>query len=352
MFGLHDIPLPLPAPELVLKTMLVICFILHILFVEMMVGGSILCSLFEWLGIKQNKKSFDLFSLKIAKTITVNKSMAVVLGVGPLLMINVTYTIFFYSSSVLIGNGWIMVIPLTVTAFLLTYLHQYTWSKFEKNKMVHLSFILIATILFLIIPFFFLTNINLMLYPNLWDQIQGFFSALVLPHVFPRYFFFLSTTLTISTFYLIWELNRKSQEEEFNFSETEKNEIEKLLLKITGLGLILQSVFGIVIFLTAPKIGIAKNLIPLTVSTIVFFIPSLFIVIYKGIKNDILSKMQFNFCILTLLVSVFSAGTLRHLFRENALTDYQKSMKENTIQYENKVKAAEKAYGHKDYKYE
>lgn len=99
---LHDIPLPLPAPEFILKSMLVFFFLIHILFVEMMVGGSILCTYFQWKGFTKKEIFYNKIAFEIARSITVNKSMAVVMGVGPLLMINVTYTIFFIALALLL----------------------------------------------------------------------------------------------------------------------------------------------------------------------------------------------------------------------------------------------------------
>lgn len=66
--------------------MLVFSFILHIIFIHLMIGGSILTLWSQWKGLKDPK--YDTFTHEIAKTITVNKSLAVVLGVAPLLSIN------------------------------------------------------------------------------------------------------------------------------------------------------------------------------------------------------------------------------------------------------------------------
>jgi hypothetical protein len=44
---------------------------------------------------------------------------------------------------------------------------------------------------FLFIPLIFLTNVNLMMFPEKWGTVHGFLEALVLPNVFPRYFEFL-----------------------------------------------------------------------------------------------------------------------------------------------------------------
>jgi len=46
---------------------------------------------------------YDALAQRIGATITVNKSLAVVLGVGPLLCINLLYTLYFYSANALTG---------------------------------------------------------------------------------------------------------------------------------------------------------------------------------------------------------------------------------------------------------
>jgi cytochrome c len=131
-----DLPLPLPLPEWLLVAILVVSFLVHILFVNLMVGGSILTLWSQIKGLKN--KEYDILAHEIATTITVNKSMAVVMGIAPLLSINVLYTLYFYSANALTGLMWIAVIPLVTVAFLLTYLHKYTWKLLENNKPVHI----------------------------------------------------------------------------------------------------------------------------------------------------------------------------------------------------------------------
>ncbi len=89
-----DIPLELPLPEWLLVTLLIVSFLAHIIFINLMLGGSIITLWAQIKGLKN--KEYDTFAHEVAKTITVNKSMAVVLGVAPLLCINTLYTIYFY----------------------------------------------------------------------------------------------------------------------------------------------------------------------------------------------------------------------------------------------------------------
>jgi cytochrome c len=82
-----------------------------------MIGSSVLTFWYEVRG-RQNK-DYDLLAREIAATITVNKSLAVVFGVAPLLSINVLYTLYFYSANAITGNIWISIVPWVAVSFLL-----------------------------------------------------------------------------------------------------------------------------------------------------------------------------------------------------------------------------------------
>ena len=203
-----DIPLPLPLPEWLLVTLLIVSFLFHIIFINLMVGGSLVTLWAQIKGLKD--KRFDNFAHEIAKTITVNKSLAVVLGVAPLLSINTLYTVYFYSANALTGFAWILIIPLVTIAFLLTYLHKYTWYSLEKNKTIHIGIMALAVLNFLVIPLIFLTNVNLMMFPEKWGTVKGFISALLLPNVFPRYFEFLGACIAVTGIFIVWYNGRKN----------------------------------------------------------------------------------------------------------------------------------------------
>jgi cytochrome c len=121
----RDIPLSLPAPAGLLQVAIIIFFALHIVFVNLTLGGALLTYYFERLGLKRGEEKFDKLARLIAGTITVNKSLAVVLGVGPLLVMNALYSAYFYTSYALTGAAWIVIIPAAMSAFLLLYWHKY-----------------------------------------------------------------------------------------------------------------------------------------------------------------------------------------------------------------------------------
>ncbi|MBN1211491.1 MAG: cytochrome C, partial [candidate division Zixibacteria bacterium] len=271
----RDIGLPLPLNEAGLKIILVILFLVHILFVNLMVGGSLLSVIFEIIGLSHKK--YDALGKKITETITVNKSLAVVLGVGPLLCINLAYTVHFYSANALTGYVWLSIIPLVSLAFLLAYLHKYTWPLWiDKNKTFHIIVGALAAFLFLCIPLIFLTNINLMLFPEKWPEVGGFFSSLRIGNVFPRYFHFLTATTALTGLFLAGWFGRKSYPVENNLPEFTRPELRKLFFKVAFFATIAQLAFGPLLLFTLPYRGISTALIIIILCGVALAIAVLF----------------------------------------------------------------------------
>ncbi|PZO86136.1 MAG: cytochrome C, partial [Micavibrio aeruginosavorus] len=248
-----DLPLPLPAPEPILIGVLVFFFLMHIVFVNFMVGGSLLTLYYEIKGLKN--KAYDKLAYTLASTITVNKSIAVVLGVGPLLAINTLYTVYFYSANALTGDFWIAVIPLVIIAFLLTYVHKYLWHAMEKVKWLHIAVSALAGGLFLFIPLIFLANINLMLFPDKWTAVQGFWDALMnVGNAFPRYFHFITACFALTGLFMVWMFRRMDDNEirEIGF---ERADLIRKGYRWAFWPTLLQFFIGPVVILTLPEVS-------------------------------------------------------------------------------------------------
>jgi cytochrome c len=209
-----EIPLELPGGFTFLRVLLVLTFILHIFFVGLMVGGTYWSIIYRIIGFR------DRFSLRLAKeildTVTITKSLAVVIGVAPLLVISLIYTIFWYSAIQLTYPYFLSIIWLVIMAFLLLYVYKYTWDDWkDTHPILHLSIGAGAAVIFTVVPFIFLNNINLMLLPFQWNEVEGFFDALLLPNVFPRYLhFFVADFANIGFFAAayFWYVGRNSDD--------------------------------------------------------------------------------------------------------------------------------------------
>lgn len=330
-----DIPLPLPLPEWLLVILLVFSFILHIIFINMMVGGSIITLWAEIRGLR--KPHYDIFAKEVAKTITVNKSLAVVLGVAPLLSINTLYTVYFYSANALTGFAWIMIIPLVTIAFLLTYLHKYTWNSLADQKWLHISIIAAAVLIFLSIPLIFLTNVNLMMFPEHWGKVQGFFTALFLPNVLPRYFEFLGACLSVTGIFIIWYNHRKQYPVESLYQGVSRRELKNIGYKITIIGLAIQILFGGIVLLTLPSNGMGFNILLSMFSAGLLLVLALWFS-YKSLLAATDKYFgRIAFCMLAFMVIY---GASRQMYRARALDKHRLLVAAHTANFQKASKEA------------
>lgn len=334
----RNLPLDLPLPEWLLVTLLIVSFLLHIVFVNLMIGGTILTLWCQIKGLKDN--DYHNLAHEISRTITVNKSLAVVLGVAPLLSISTLYALYFYSATSLTGGMWIAIIPLVTVAFLLTYLNKYTWKKLDTNRSLGIAIMAAATALFLFIPLIFLVNVNLMLFPEKWGTVRGFFSALLLPNVFPRYLHFIFASMAVTGLFIFWYMGRKNYPFEEHFERLTRYEVKKKAYSLTLAASVAQFVLGPLVMLTLPTKGFDIKLIAIILTGAAIAIPAM-MQIWKsitGAPEDI--DKNFGKVVVALSITVIFMGSGRHVYRANALAPHQKLVEANTAEFQKLSKEA------------
>jgi cytochrome c len=319
----RDIPLPLPLPEGVLVFLLIVSFLLHILFVNLMIGGSILTL---WAEIRGRKNAaYDRLAREVASTITVNKSLAVVIGVAPLLTINALYTIFFYSANVLTGMLWISIVPIVSAVFLLLYFHKYSWERYRERKTFHISIIAAAVVLLLFVPFIFLTNINLMLFPERWVEVKGFFSAMVMANVIPRYFHFLCASMAVTGLFLFGYMKRKRYAFDVKFEGTSltRNRVLRRWYALALIASAAQLVLGPLNFLTLPWHAVSWGLFFIFLPGILLAIVAM-VLMWRELRGPEEKLGRWYYIVVVILtLTVLFMGTARHMYRAAALETHR-----------------------------
>jgi cytochrome c len=315
----------------------VITFIVHIAFVLLMVSGSLFTLAYEIRGLQ--KPEYDRLSREIGKTLTVNKSLAVVLGVGVLLIVNTLYTVYFYTANALTGTAWIMIILLVIAAFLLSYAHKYSWDLLADRKGLHISLAAGAAVLFLFIPLIFLANINLMLYPEQWAKVHGFLSSLLLPNVLPRYLHFLAATVAVTAFFLVWYFGREAFPAEEVFPKFTKQQLRRHFYGVAFAATAAQLFFGPLLYLTLPAqtISWAMTLVIFTGASLAV---GVLFLLWKG-SREVNEPAGFRFWAVAglLLVTVAFMATGRHMVRENAIRPHRALVEAKTMAYMKAVSA-------------
>ncbi|MHB8078860.1 MAG: c-type cytochrome [Candidatus Krumholzibacteriia bacterium] len=327
----RDIPLPLPADPVLLQALLVVLFLVHILFVNLMVGGSLLTLWAEWTGRRDPAR--DALARAIGRTITVNKSLAVVLGVGPLLAINLLYTVYFYSANALTGAAWIMVVPLVTTAFLATYAHKYTWDRLARRKWLHLALGALASLIFLTVPFIFLANINLMLFPARWGEVRGFLSALVLPNALPRYLHFVAASVSLTALYLLFWFTRPAFPVATELPGYDRPALRRLFYRIALGATALQLAFGPLVLFTLPRAGWSEALWIVIGIGVTCALWAIALLLRESLRSDARLGRRYLTIVSLITATAFCMGYGRHLYRETALTPHREAMAVRTADY-------------------
>jgi cytochrome c len=334
----RDIPLPMPVNATFAEILLVVAFIAHILFVNLMVGGTVLVLGLQLRG--RRDPDYDVLARLLGKTVTVNKSLAVVLGVAPLLILNVLYAIHFYTANALTGLAWILVIPLVTIAFLLIYLHKYTWESLAHARGVHIAINGFAAAILLFIPLVFLANVNLMLLPEQWTGVRGFFSAVALPNVLPRYFHFMSASLVLTSLFSVGYFGRESFEPSAHFEALDRAGIRRLFYGVAFAVSLLQFVIGPVVLVTVPSQGISAPMLSAIALGAALSVPAI-VMMYKELTAPA-ARIRTRFIpIVTLLsLTVVCMASGRQMHRGIALAAHKAKMEARTAAW---VDAAQQA---------
>ncbi|MGB3222626.1 MAG: hypothetical protein WBB23_07475 [Desulforhopalus sp.] len=183
-------PLIIPQPDTIpvswgwLQFLLLLTFPLHLLAMNAMVGGLAI-------GIAQHMKGGALqrqLAHRIAIALPLVIAFVVNFGVAPFLFVQVLYGQFLYSSSVLMGAFWILIIPILMIAYYGAYLYDFRFTRLGTTGpwVAVLVFILLVAIGFL-----FSNNMLLMTLPGQFGEYfvhkSGTLLSFAQPSFWPRF---------------------------------------------------------------------------------------------------------------------------------------------------------------------
>jgi hypothetical protein len=193
-------PEAIPAPWPVFEILGVLLFMLHILFVNVVLGGSLLAFFGKGPG---RSELTDVLAKKIPTAL----ALGVTIGIAPLLFVQVIYGHLIYSSSILMAVYWLLVIPLLILAYYGTYIHARTGVRWLSRTAIGL-----AALIFLYIAFIYTNNMTLMLQPEKWSAYFSNRSGTILnlgdATVWPRYLHFVTASVAVAGLFsgLVWKI--------------------------------------------------------------------------------------------------------------------------------------------------
>jgi hypothetical protein len=210
-------PLPLPAPLWLLTTLLILGFYLHVLPMNVILGGTFLSSFMFFKSAHDKSSRMYEAAKTMASILPVFVSFTITQGIVPLLFLQLLYGPMFYTSSILMAVPWIGIIALLIVAYYGCYFVIYRLFKQDKaqeNAGAIGLVLLISCVLFMLIGFTFSSNMLLMTHPEKWLEYynhssNGLNFHLRDPQLIPRYLHFFLSAIAVASLFMGYLGTRK-----------------------------------------------------------------------------------------------------------------------------------------------
>jgi hypothetical protein len=307
----------LTAPAVIFQFLYVFTFLLHIIFVNLTLGGIFSILLCKYIYKTYNDSVYNSIAHDLSFINTYNISLTVTTAIAPLLFIQILYDKFFYSSSIIIAYYWLSIIFAIIIAYYFNYIYKYKLFYLKFRIAGGTIFMVIVFILFLYTTFMLVSNTLLSVNPEIWKEQYKNINFLNITTIIPRYLHFLIGSIALNGIFIcIYSKARKS------LNENIKTKMFILGKNMFIYATLLQFIVGFW-FLFSHKKMIWLNIVQgygliLIILTVLF---SLYI-IYLFIKNGSLLLITI-FGILTLILMVI----LRRLTEVYYLEPYLKNLK-------------------------
>lgn len=163
-------PLGLPAPAGLLTVLLVFTFFLHLLFMNLTLGGTLMAALCHAFARRDDDPSARLAS-RLVGINTFAISLTITTGVAPLLFLQVLYQQLFYTATILLGWIWFsLVVALTLGYYAV---YAYKAHGLPAGRLAGGVWLWIAAALFLVVGSIHVGSYLAHSQPGLWTSLQS-----------------------------------------------------------------------------------------------------------------------------------------------------------------------------------
>jgi len=234
------IPYPdtIPAASGWLNFFLISGFGLHLLCMTIMIGLGLIAFYYTIKG--KNEESLITKDIKTLFKLTIPYTIN--LGVMPFLFLQVLYGNCIYTSSILIGWYWLLIIIMLIISYYCAYLFN---DKYDNNESLSKILIFISISLLLVIAFIFLNNLSMMIKPEKWLEYfknpNGTILNLDDNSLIPRYFHLILASITNGGLFLCLIYNYKKQK-----GDNEANTKINIIMKWVTISIALQILSGFI----------------------------------------------------------------------------------------------------------
>jgi hypothetical protein len=195
-------PAPLPGPPWLFHVLWVVTFLVHLLFVNTVLGGSLLAALAG--GRKPGRRETATLFVEVNSWAI---SFAITFGIAPLLFMQVLFGRFFYTATVLVAWAWLGLLGILTVGYYLNYVAKYRLRAGKSAGAVlaveALCFLAVAVVQVMV---------NLLhLQPDRWEKVADQASAALSdPTFLPRLLHFVLAAVAMAGALAAWVAVRRA----------------------------------------------------------------------------------------------------------------------------------------------
>ena len=116
---------PIPGPEWLFQVLLVFTFFLHLLFLNLTLGGTLLAAVAHLTAGGRLDDPRTVLARRLVGINTYAISLTITTGVAPLLFIQVLYQQYFYTATILIAGVWFTLLLLLMAGYYAVYAYKF-----------------------------------------------------------------------------------------------------------------------------------------------------------------------------------------------------------------------------------
>lgn len=201
-------PAGIPGPVWLFQFLLVFTFILHLVFMNLALGGSLLAAVAHALSGGRGDDPRGVLARRLVTMNGYGISLTITTGIAPLLFIQVIYHQLFYAATILIGGMWLSLLLFLTVGYYAIYAYKFKGAPARGEGGGF--WIWLSAALFLIIGGIQVAVNLIHMQPALWEKLAAHpWSILGDPTFVPRYLHFLFGGILFSAIVVVWWAGRQ-----------------------------------------------------------------------------------------------------------------------------------------------
>jgi len=250
-----------PSPDhlLLLKILSVLLFLIHIPYVSVLFGSTILSVIFQG----RNRRESNSFFLRLAGDLrsfgVVNINSTLLLGFLPLITLMFVFAQIYQGTSFAVANYLLIVLALASVGFGIVHLYRSRFSQHEYGFAQHVSVAGLGLAFLLTAYFILMSSASLVLEPEEWPVMHAPFPTFFSANVIPRFLFFLTVVFSITGLAVLLFMTGKPSEETLDHKEYGKF-VRRLGSTLALTSILLQPIFIFWHLFTLPDTAVSGGL--------------------------------------------------------------------------------------------